>query len=345
MVIIWFFFFFLNVPELNYENFSIGCLLGFLIYFKWLQVSNIQGIVRSLWGIHHVDGVYLGSNGASGGILLMWDRRVVEKIDEAVGLFSVSCKFRSIADQHEWAFSGVYGPHSDGERRVMWDELAGIASWWGTPWCVGGDFNVIRFPTERLGADQFTPAMNEFSEFIFSLGLVDIPLEGGKFTWSNNRETPAMSRIDRFLYSADWEDRYPTVVQKRLPKLLSDHCPIMLESGKFLRGKRPFRFEIMWLKAEDFGEMVKGWWESYHYEGTRSFILAKKLKALKLDLKKWNEEVFGNVGYKRQQLMIQLNQLDVNAEDRPLSVEENLLRERLRADIERNALLEEISWR
>ncbi len=112
-----------------------------------------------------------------------------------------------------------------------------------------------------------------------------------------------------------------------------------------MRGKRPFRFEIMWLKAEGFGEMVKGWWESYQYEGTPSFILAKKLKALKLDLKKWNEEVFGNVGYKRQQLMIQLDQLDVIAEDRPLSVEENLIRERLRADIERNALLEEISWR
>lgn len=60
-----------------------------------------RGIVRSLWGIHHVDWVYLGSNGASGGILLMQDRRVVEKIDEAVGLYSVSCKFRCILDQYE----------------------------------------------------------------------------------------------------------------------------------------------------------------------------------------------------------------------------------------------------
>ena len=50
-----------------------------------------RGIVQSLWGIHHVDWVYLGFEGASGGILLMWDRRVVEKIDEAMGLFSVSC--------------------------------------------------------------------------------------------------------------------------------------------------------------------------------------------------------------------------------------------------------------
>ena len=138
----------------------------------------------------------------------------------------------------------------------MWDELSGLATWWGTSWCVGGDFNVIRFLSERSGADQFTLAMNDFSEFIFSLGLMDIPLEGGKFTWSNNWEIPAMSCIDQFIFSGEWEDRYPTFVQKRLPKLLLDHFPILLESGKFMRGKRPFRFENMWLKAEGFGRMV-----------------------------------------------------------------------------------------
>ena len=187
--------------------------------------------------------------------------------------------------------------------------------------------------------------MNEFSEFIFSLGLMDIPLEGGKFTWSNNCESPAMSRINWFLYSGDWEDWYPTVVQKRPPKLLSDHFPILLESGKFLRGKRPFRFENMWLQAEGFGEMVRGWWESYQVDGTPSFILAKKLKALKLDLKKWNEKVFRNVGHKRNQRMLQLNQFDVLVEDRLLSEDENLQKERIRAELERNALMEEISWR
>ena len=76
------------------------------------------------------------------------------------------------------------------------------------------------------------------------------------------------------------------MVQKRLPKVLSDHFPIMLESGKFMRGKRPFHFEIMWLQAEGFGEMVRGWWDSYQFDGSPNFILAKKLKALKMDLKK-----------------------------------------------------------
>jgi exonuclease III len=304
-----------------------------------------RGMARSLWGIHHLDWVYLGSEGASGGILLMWDRRVVEKIDEAIGLFSVSCKFKCVEEQNEWAFSGVYGPQTDRERRLMWEELSGLASWWSTSWCLGGDFNVVRFPSERSGADQFTSAMNDFSEFIFSMGLRDIQLEGGRYTWSNNRENAAMSRIDRFLYSNDWEDRFPTVVQRRLPRLLSDHFPIMLESGQFHRGNRPFRFENMWLKAEGFGELVQGWWDSYQIEGTPSFILAKKLKALKSDLKKWNDEVFVNVAYKRNQLMTELNKLDVDVEDRPLSEEEKNQRERIVAELERNALMNEISWR
>ena len=31
----------------------------------------------------------------------MWDRRVVEKVEEAVGHFSVSCKFKNVGDQFE----------------------------------------------------------------------------------------------------------------------------------------------------------------------------------------------------------------------------------------------------
>ena len=38
----------------------------------------------------------------------------------------------------------------------MWEELAGIFSWWNLPWVVGGDFNVVLFPLERMGADSFT---------------------------------------------------------------------------------------------------------------------------------------------------------------------------------------------
>ena len=40
-------------------------------------------------------------------------------------------------------------------------------------------------------------------------------------------------------------------------------------------------------------ERVKEWWDSYIFVSSPSYIMACKLKALKMDLKKWNEEVLG----------------------------------------------------
>ena len=53
-----------------------------------------------------------------GGVLVMWDRKVVE-IKEAVGRFSVTCRFKNVVDQFEWAFNGVNWPNFDGGRRLL----------------------------------------------------------------------------------------------------------------------------------------------------------------------------------------------------------------------------------
>jgi exonuclease III len=94
---------------------------------------------------------------------------------------------------------------------------------------MGGDFNLVRFPSEKLGAGRHTGEMQNFSEFIFELGLVDLPLLEGQFTWSNNQDPPAKSRIDHFLVSIDWEDQFSKLTQKALLRFVSNHCPIMLE--------------------------------------------------------------------------------------------------------------------
>ena len=55
----------------------------------------------------------------------------------------------------------------------------------------------------------------------------------------------------------------------------------------------------MWLQVEGFMGKVKNWWDSYQFQGTPSYRMAMKLKALKADLKKWNELEFGNVAVKK----------------------------------------------
>ena len=229
--------------------------------------------IQSLWGCQHLDWLYLGSMGASGGVLVMWDRTMVEKIDEAVGRFFVSCKFKNVVDNFVWTFTGVYGPNSNHDKRLLREELVGIQSWWNVPWCIGGDFNVVRFPSEQLGVDSFTSAMLDFSDFISDHNLIDFPLEGGTFTWSNSRAVASQSRLDSFLLSSDLEEHFPNICQKRLHILLSNHFPVLLEGGNFHRSIRPFRFENMWLKAEGFVEKVRAWWESITFKVLLAFIL------------------------------------------------------------------------
>ena len=100
----------------------------------------------------------------------------------AKGQYSISCRFKNVQDHFEWAFSGVYGPNVDADRFILWKELAGVRSWWGVLWCIGGDFNVIRFPSEKLTEGRLTGATMNFLDFIFELELIDLPLLDGQFT-------------------------------------------------------------------------------------------------------------------------------------------------------------------
>ena len=85
----------------------------------------------------------------------------------------------------------------------MWDELIGIQQLWEVPWCYIGDFNIVRFPSEQIGRSRLTPTMENFSEFIEELSLIDLLLEGGSYTLSSCSDQPSMFRIDRALVSHD----------------------------------------------------------------------------------------------------------------------------------------------
>jgi hypothetical protein len=82
------------------------------------------------------------------------------------------------------------------------------------------------------------------------------------------------------------------------------------------RGSRYFKFENMWLKSNGFIDQDKTWWMAYEFSRLPSYILANKLKALKTDLKKWNEEVFGDVGKKNNELLEGIRELDLVEESR-----------------------------
>jgi hypothetical protein len=87
------------------------------------------------------------------------------------------------------------------------------------------------------------------------------------------------------------------------------------------------------------------WLKSYNFQGSPSFVLAHKLRALKMDLKEWNEEIFGDVGKRKKELMDGIRELDIIVEGRSLIEEERQRKWEYSRDLERLLLYEEMSWR
>jgi endonuclease/exonuclease/phosphatase family metal-dependent hydrolase len=106
------------------------------------------------------------------------------------------------------------------------------------PWCIGGDFNVTLFHSERLGGARMRRAMTAFVEFTANQGLMDLPLSGGMSTWSNNL---SWSRLDRFLVSPEWDLCYSGLMQKKLLHVFFDHAPILLARGGLQNGKHSLK--------------------------------------------------------------------------------------------------------
>lgn len=62
--------------------------------------------------------------------------------------------------------TGIYGPNLDNDRSFLWNELAGIQSCWDVHWCLGGEFNILRFPSESSEDYRLQKAKIDFSDFI-----------------------------------------------------------------------------------------------------------------------------------------------------------------------------------
>ncbi|KAJ9691417.1 hypothetical protein PVL29_013560 [Vitis rotundifolia] len=314
-----------------------------------IQETKIQlmseGVVRSIGVGRFLDWRALDASGSAGGILICWDKRLLELLEWEEGQFSVSCRFRKVEDGVVWVFTGVYGPFTKNERDCMWDEIGAIRGLWEEPWCVGGDFNVILSQRERNRQGRTSAAMRRFAQIIDELGLVDLPLQGGGYTWSGGPNNQYWAKLDRFLVTSSWLDQFSSVIQKRLPRPVSDHFPVLLEGGTVRRGPSPFRFENMWLKVEGFQELIHSWWQGIEVRGSASYRLATKMKEVKQKLKVWNREVFGRLEDNKAAALHLVDHWDMVESERRLSEEETISKKEAKESYAKWVSLEETHWR
>ncbi|KAK3200553.1 hypothetical protein Dsin_023968 [Dipteronia sinensis] len=122
-----------------------------------------------------------------------------------------------LTNLEEVVFCNVYAPFVESEREELWQFLLVAQQTFTASWCVRGDFNTVMDSAERVGESSDVCSMRRFNSFILRMGVVDIPLHGSRFKWSNNKEEEARARLDSFLLSSIILSWYPSFLQKSLP--------------------------------------------------------------------------------------------------------------------------------
>ncbi|RVX05721.1 Transposon TX1 uncharacterized 149 kDa protein [Vitis vinifera] len=300
--------------------------------------------VSSVWTGKRVEWVALPACGASRGIVILWDSSKFECIEKVLGSFSVTVKFNSGEEGSFWLTS-VYGPINPLWRKDFWLELQDLYGLTFPRWCVGGDFNVIRRISEKLGESKLTFNMRCFDEFIRESGLLDPPLRNAAFTWSNMQADPICKRLDRFLFSSEWDTFFSQSFQEALPRWTSDHSPICLETNPLKWGPTPFRFENMWLLHPEFKEKFRVWWQECTGEGWEGHKFMRKLKFVKLKLKEWNIMTFGDLKERKKLILTDLSRIDLIEQEGNLNPDLVLERTLRRKELEDVLLKEEVQWR
>ncbi|KAL7265508.1 hypothetical protein ACSBR1_003311 [Camellia fascicularis] len=100
---------------------------------------------------------------------------------------------------------------------------------------------------------------------------------GRKFTWCNSQEGAIWSRIDRSLLDPEWIESF-NIKLWGLPKIVSDHCPILLMEDERDWGPKPFRFLNAWIIHPAFSKVVRKAWEESQITGWGGFVMLKKLQ-------------------------------------------------------------------
>ncbi|KAE8727131.1 TUDOR-SN protein 1 isoform 2 [Hibiscus syriacus] len=183
--------------------------------------------------------------------------------------------------------SNVYGPSVEEEKAAFFDELGLFLNGFSIPLCVGGDFNAYLNEEEKLGRGHNRNSLETFNHFIQQTGLIDLPLVGGNFTWSSYRDLPTVVRLDRFLVNCNFSAEFAGINQFLLPKSISDHNAIFLESGADNWGKRPFRLFNYLLSEDGFEEMVVESVKRFKEENSGVGILSM-LRNTKSAIKCWS---------------------------------------------------------
>jgi hypothetical protein len=183
--------------------------------------------------------------------------------------YALSVEFSANSSNESWIITNIYAPCSPHGKIEFINWFSNINMPSDRLWLIVGDFNLTRRPENRNIARGDLSLMLKFNEAISQLDLMEIPLHGMSFTWSNRQREPLLQRLDWFFISQEWSVIYLDTRATTLPRDMSDHVPCLVSFKSKIPKPKIFRFE-------NSGCNLKGLCLSFKILGLVSQILSTK---------------------------------------------------------------------
>lgn len=286
---------------------------------------------------------YVPSEGASGGLLVIWNSKLFEGQVLLEESFGIAISFTSAISAENFTLVNVYGPCNGVAREnfVAWLFSLDIAD--DALWLLLGDFNFYRFAENRNQEGANLNDIAIFNEIISYLGLIELPIKGRAFTWSNMQLDPLMVQLDWFFTSTAWTLKFPNTLVSPLARPTSDHVPCVVSIGTNIPKAKVFRFENHWIRLPGFLDKVKSIWE-IHCPGDSAKCLSAKFKRLRKGLKQWSSS-FGVLDTLISNCNRVIFDLDSIEEQRQLHITEWNFRDIVKSRLQQLLLCKQDYWR
>jgi exonuclease III len=297
------------------------------------------------------DACFLGANrlrgfaerpaiGTRGGILLLWDDSKVQVTDIVTIEFCLSASVHIFNSDRNFKITTVYGPTANIRKDDFFAELITQKPTPGVRWIVLGDFNQIHRARDKNKRNVNRGRINRFRLALQACELKEVHLQNRRFTWSNERLSPTLCKLDTFFCNSEWDFCFDTHVLHALSYALSDHCPLLLADDSGPRRPRTFKFENFWARVSDFIHTVQAAWDEPSDHVEPYHILHHKLQSTGKRLTAWSRGLFSNSKVLFHAALLLILHFDIAQESRTLDMEEHEFRSCLKRRVTSLALIE-----
>ncbi|XP_061368621.1 uncharacterized protein LOC133311578 [Gastrolobium bilobum] len=281
------------------------------------------------------------ARGYAGGIWALWNQPnfTIHRLEQSHQVIHMKIEWNN---KETFILSAVYASPQLDQRAILWEDLRNFSNSTRDPWLIAGDFNDIIGAHEKKGGAPVDQARClSFAKAVDDCKLLDLGADGPYFTWKGPKFAHldrVFKRLDRAMANGDWLARFDKATVKTLPRVYSDHNPLLIKlfSNRTRWEERPFRLFPPWLDHPSFKQLLSENW-------SHDLMSHINLQQLVPVLRNWNSNTFGIINQRKNTILRRLNGIQISLETRQCDFLEDL-ESVLRKELEEILSLEELLW-